>query len=52
MPKSIILPAVDLASPPVPANAAFTVPDCTSKMPDENSVPFEIVPLVSVTPPF
>ena len=39
-------------SPPVPARIALIDPDWTPNVPDELSVPPEIDPLVSVTPPF
>ena len=41
-----------MTTPPVPARAALTVPLDRAKVPAEDSVPFWIVPPVSVTPPF
>src|SRR5271169_3336210 len=41
-----------LVRAPVPENAALTAPDCMLNAPDDDSVPFWIVPPASVTPPF
>ena len=46
------MPPVVLLSAPVPSSAALTVPACTSKMPEDESVPFWTVPPVRVSPPF
>jgi hypothetical protein len=52
-PESVTVPAVVFCSAPVPASAALTLPDCRPKMPDDDSVPFWMVPPpCSVTPPF
>jgi hypothetical protein len=51
-PDSVTVPPVVLLAAPVPASTALTVPDCKAKPPDEDSVPFWIVPPVSVSPPF
>src|SRR5258708_2855613 len=50
-PFSVTVPGPLLTSEPVPASAALTVPDCRSNTPDDDSVPFPIVPPVSTTPP-
>ena len=50
MPESEVVP-VELVTPPVPLRAALTVPPCRLNVEEEDRVPFEIVPLVSVTPP-
>jgi hypothetical protein len=47
----VVVP-LDWLTPPVPASAALTVPPCSAKVPEEDSVPFWIVPPASVTPPF
>ena len=51
-PDSVTVPAPFLAMPPLPVSTALTVPEDRAKLPDEDSVPFWIVPPDSVTPPF
>jgi hypothetical protein len=52
-PDSVTVPAVVFCSEPVPASAALTLPACTPKVPDDDNVPFWIVPPpCRVTPPF
>ena len=46
------MPVPVLTMPPLPARLAFTVPWDNAKVPDEDSVPFWIVPPDRVTPPF
>ena len=51
-PDSVTVPAPFLCNGPVPASTALTEPACTSNVPLDDNVPFEIVPPVSVKPPF
>ena len=46
------VPLVVFVTPPTPARVDETDPLWRSKVPEEESVPFWIVPLVRVTPPF
>ena len=52
-PDSVTVPDPVLATPPLPARAAATEPSDKAKEPDEDRVPFWMVPPPdSVTPPF
>jgi hypothetical protein len=51
-PDSVAVPAPLLATPPPPARTALTVPADRAKVPDDDRIPFWIVPPVSVMPPF
>jgi hypothetical protein len=53
MPLSTNVPAVVFCSAPVPASAALTLPAWTPKVPEDDSVPFWMVPPpCRLTPPF
>ena len=51
-PESVTVSVPLLITSPAPASTALTVPFDRANIPDDDSVPFWIVPPVSVTPPF
>ena len=51
-PDSVTVPAPLLTTPPLPASTALAAPAASAKPPDDDSVPFWIVPPDKVTPPF